>query len=391
VIAVIGLGHAGLVLAAAIADSNQTVIGIDIDKKRCDMINNRENPLPEEPGLGDIIYKHGGSKLYATTNYKKTNKCNTYIILVPLFLDKDHKPDFSILRKVFSNLAKVIKNNDLIILETTVPIGTTEKLAKILDKSGKEYLLAFSPERIMTGYSLSKFKEYPKIVGGRDYESTDRAYKIYSRFCNKVIIVKNIKTAEMVKLSEGIYRDINIALANELYKICDKEKINYWEVKESVNCDLFHLHEPGSVGGPCIPYYPWFLINNFQDTPLIRTAREVNDNMVDYYISQLGKAKKIGVIGLSFRADIKELTYSRSIELIKRLLDKGYNVYAKDPMFSPVEIASLVPGLKHLKHKDFNNMDVIIIMNKVTLYNKQLKDFKHKIIDVKNIYNGNNN
>jgi len=166
-IAVVGLGKAGLPLAAVIADSGIEVVGVDISKERVNEVNNGLNPIPEEEGLSELLKKHGGKTLVATTEYNDAKDCEAFIVIVPLFIDKDKKPDFSILKDAFGKLSGIIKDGDLVVLETTVPPNTTERILKpILDESGKNYNLAYSPERIMTGCSVSRYKEFPKIVGG---------------------------------------------------------------------------------------------------------------------------------------------------------------------------------------------------------------------------------
>lgn len=380
---IVGLGKAGLPLAAVIAESGIDTVGIDIAKERVDFINSGGNPIPEETGLDELLGKVVGNTFKAVSTYEEASDCSTYIVIVPLFIDKEtHVPDFSILNSAFENLSKIIKDGDLVVLETTVPVGTTRKFKKILDKSGKDFKLAYSPERIMTGYSISRYKEFPKVVGGINEESTNAAYDFYSNFCSSVEKVSSDKAAELIKISEGVYRDLNIALANELYKVCDSEGLDYREVKEKANHAYCHLHDPGNVGGHCIPVYPWFLINNF-DVPLIKQGRLQNDDMVKYYAGKISKdAKKVAVCGLTYREGVKELAYSRSIAMVDHLKDLGYDVFAHDPLMSEEEINSLDINYDN----DFTSCDAIILMNKSKEYIDLLKDVdKSKIIDVKSL------
>lgn len=388
-ISVIGLGKAGLPLAAVIADSGIEVIGVDLDSKKVDMLNKGINPIEEEPGLKELIKKHGGKTITATNDsINAAKQCNVHIVIVPLFIDKNKKPDFSILEKAFENLSKGLKKDDTVVLETTVPVGTTENLAKILEKNGLkagiDFYLAYSPERIMTGHSILRYKEFPKIVGGINKESTDKAFEIYKKFA-KPVKVSNAKTAELTKISEGIYRDVNIALANELFKVCEHYNIDFWEMKNAAKHQYCNILEPGNVGGHCIPIYPWFLINEI-NVPLIKTARNLNDNMVNYYIKKIEKigGKKVGIIGLSYREGVKEKAYSISTALIKLLKNKGYEVYGLDPLYSKEEIEKSF-NVNYLD--DLNKMDAIILMNKEPQYKNKLKPIKHKVIDVKNVLN----
>tara|TARA_Y100000310_G_scaffold94862_1_gene92640 strand:- start:7128 stop:8333 length:1206 start_codon:yes stop_codon:yes gene_type:complete len=395
-ISVIGLGKAGLPLAAVIADSGQDVIGVDLDESRVEMINNGNNPIEEEFGLGELISKYCGNKLIATSDpeYAAINS-KVHIIIVPLLIGQDNNPDFSIIEKALENLGKGLKKEDVVVLETTVPPKTTETLIKDrLEKysnlrAGEDFYLAYSPERIMTGYSISRFKEFPKLVGGINNISTEKAFEIYQKFSSPVK-VSNSRTAELAKVSEGVFRDVNIALANELYKVSESYEIDFWELKNAANHRFCNIHEPGNVGGHCIPVYPWFLINNL-DVPLVKKARELNDSMLNYYVekidtilSQNGKKNsnaKIGIVGLSYREGVKEDQFSRSVDLIKILTDKGYKLQGYDPLFSNEDINNLFQIEPILNYED---LDVIIIMNKETSLKGKLIEFKHKVVDVKN-------
>jgi len=234
----------------------------------------------------------------------------------------------------------------------------------------------------MTGYSISRYKEFPKLIGGINKESTDKAYDVYKKFSNP-IKVSNSRTAELAKIAEGIYRDVNIALANELLKVSEEKNVDFWELREAAKHEFSNILEPGNVGGHCIPVYPWFLINEM-DVPLIKTARELNDDMINYYIKKIKKigGKKVGIIGLSYREGVKEKAYSRSIAMIQALKEQDYETYGLDPLYSKEEIESNF-NVKHLD--DFNKMDVIVLMNKETQYKEKLSKIKNKVIDVKNV------
>ncbi len=388
-ISVIGLGKAGLPLAAVIADAGFDVIGVDIDVIKVKQINNRINPIEEEPSLSELIKKHGGKRLKATNDaIAAAKESNVHIIVVPLFIDKNNKPDFSLIKNALQNVAKGLKKNDVVVLETTVPVKTTETLVKdILEKNsnlraGKDFYLAYSPERIMTGYSISRLKEFPKLVGGINKESTDSAFEIYKKF-SRAIKVSSSRVAELVKIAEGVYRDVNIALANELLKIAEHYNVNFWEMREATKHQYCNILEPGNVGGHCIPLYPWFLINEL-NVPLIKIARDLNDDMINYYVKKIEKigGKKIGIIGLSYREGVKEKAYSRSIALINLLKKKGYDVYGLDPLYSKEEIE------KEFKIKcldNFDKMNAIILMNKEFQYKNELKKIENKVIDIKNV------
>lgn len=389
-VSVIGLGKAGLPLAAVIADAGFDVIGVDIDKSRADLINKGVNPLKEEPGLNELIKKHGGKKLKAVDEpVNAAKQSNVHIAIVPLFIGKNKMPDFSSIRNAFENIAKGLKKKDIVVLETTVPVNTTETLVKnILErnsrlKAGRDFYLAYSPERIMTGYSISRFKEFPKLIGGINKISTDKAFDIYKKFA-KPVKASNPRTAELAKIAEGVYRDVNIALANELFRVSEHYSINFWEMRDAAKHQYCNILEPGNVGGHCIPLYPWFLINDV-DAPLIKAARNLNDSMISYYAKKAeeiaGKNKKVGIIGLSYREGVKEKAYSRSIDLIKLLKKKGYEVYGLDPLYSKEETEKEF-NVKYLE--DFSKMGAIILMNKNPQYKNKLKRIKNKVVDIKN-------
>ena len=387
-ISVTGLGKAGLPLAAVIADNKIEVMGIDIDKKKVEMVNKGINPIPEEAGLSQLIKKYGGKKLKATNNFADAKDCNVHIIIVPLFIDKNKKPDFSLIKKALENIGMILKKGDLVVLETTVPVGTTETLVKdILGrnsklKAGNGFYLAYSPERIMTGHSISRFKQFPKLVGGIDVKSTEKAFEVYKRFA-RPIKVTDARTAELAKIGEGIYRDVNIALANELFKVAEHYNVDFWEMRKAARHEYCNILEPGNVGGHCIPVYPWFLINDL-DVPLIKIARKLNDGMIKFYAKKIDKigGKKIGIIGLSYREGVKEKAYSRAVDFISLLKKKGYEVYGMDPLYSREETEREF-GVRYLDN--LNEMDVIVLMNKEAKFKDKLQNIKNKVIDVKNV------
>lgn len=368
-ISVVGLGRAGLPLAAVIADSGFKVIGVDIDKKKCEMINKGINPISEELGLDELIRKHGGKNLIATPKYEDAKDCNVYIIIVPLFVDENYNPDFSVLEGAIRSVGRILKKGDLVVLETTVPPMTTETLVKrwLEEESGLklgDFYLAYSPERIMAGYSISRLREFPKVIGGVDEESGRKAFEIYRKFIPNLHLVSAARVAEFIKLMEGCYRDVNIALANELFKIANELGIDFYEAREYANHEYCHIHLPSTgVGGHCIPVYPWFLIKEmekkekFDYVKLLRTAREINDEMINYWAEKIIleclkvnkpiKDVKICIKGITFRKGVKELYHSRNLALAKLLMKKGLNVFVYDELFSRDEVEKM--GLRWIE------------------------------------------
>ncbi len=371
-IAIIGLGNAGLPLAAVAADSGVKVIGVDLNEERCVRINQGINPIPEERGLDELIMLHGGKNLLATPRFEDAKTCSTFIVIVPLFVDESYSPDFTIMEKAVRSLGRILKKGDLVVLETTFPPGTTETRIRawLCESSGLEpsdFFLAYSPERIMTGYSISRLREFPKVIGGTDEESGFRAYQVYKKFISNLHLVSSAKVAEMIKVMEGCYRDVNIALANELFKICEEMEIDFFEARENANHQFCHIHLPSTgVGGHCIPVYPWFLIKEmerrekFSCCRLLRTSREVNDEMVQYWAKRILlecmkvdkplSMVKICIKGITFREGVKEFYHSRNLALARMLAEKGLDVYAADPLLSEDMVRS--KGLRYIRPEE---------------------------------------
>lgn len=386
-IAVIGLGKAGLPLAAIIADSGLKVIGVDIDANRCSLINSGENPIPEEPGLESLIKKHGGKSLIASADYNSAIDCSVYIILVPLFINEYNEPDFGQLEGAVRNVGKMLKKGDLVVIETTVPPLTTEKLVRSWLESENslrlgDFYLAHSPERIMSGKCISRLLEFPKVIGGVDQESGIVAYEIYKNFIPNLHLVSSSRVAEFIKNIEGCYRDVNIALANELYKIAEELNIDFFEAREYANHKYCHIHLPSTgVGGHCIPVYPWFLIREMARREksdfagLLRVSREINDRMVEYWVEKivlyclrikkpLGQVK-ICINGITYRKGVKELFHSRNLALARALKSKGFEVVVHDEMFTKEEIERLGLNYGSPDHSDivFDPFDLKIRLN----------------------------
>ena len=383
-LAVVGLGKAGLPIAGVIADSGSDVIGIDIDINKCNQINMGINPIPEEKSLDELIEKYGGKRLIAVSNYENAKESNFFIIIVPLFIDENHEADFCILENAFRNVGKILKKGDCVVLETTVPPHTTEiKVRKWLEEESGlklgEFYLAYSPERIMTGYSISRLKEFPKVIGGVDEKSGKMAYEIYKKFIPNIHLVSSARIAEFIKVIEGCYRDVNIALANELFKIADKIDVDFYEARENANHQYCSIHMPSTgVGGHCIPYYPWFLIKEMEKNGkydycnLLKTSREINDQMKDYWAEKiilkclhvdksLGKVK-ICINGITYRKGVKEMVNSINLALVKLLMIKGLNVNVYDELFTKEEIKNM--GLMFMEPKDadvvFDSFSLVI-------------------------------
>jgi nucleotide sugar dehydrogenase len=383
-ICVIGLGKIGLPLAVHFAKMGNSVIGADINQVTVDQVNAGKEPFPEEENLQNYLSEVVGTgQLKATTNnVKAVSDSDVVIVVVPLFVDIEAKPDFRAMDSVTHDIAAGIRPGTLVCYETTLPIGTTRnRFLKILEKdsgliAGKDFFLVFSPERVLTGRVFSDLKKYPKIVGGITPECTQRGSEFYESVIdfdvrtdlvrpNGVWSMNSSEEAEFVKLAETTYRDVNIGLANQFARFANSMDLNVHDVILAANSQPFsHIHAPGiSVGGHCIPVYPQFYLWNDPEATIVSAARATNASMparaVELIEAQTGSLSglNVAVFGISYRPKVKETAFSGSLELLKILESVGANVYGVDPLYSDSEIESL--GFKEVKNPE--QIDVIII------------------------------
>jgi nucleotide sugar dehydrogenase len=333
-VALYGLGKMGLPLAAVFAERGARVIGVDISSEVVDQVNKGKCPVLNEPGLPEMIKANvEKQRLSATTDgVAAAKESDVMVILVPCLLNSDKSPDLAAIAAVCSSISRGLSRGDFVILETTVPPRTTKDVVlPILKQSGlKEggFGLAFCPERTASGRAIRDITgAYMKVVGGIDKESTQTAEAIYSVINKKgVITVSDTTAAEAVKLFEGVYRDVNIALSNELALVCREMGVSSTEVFPVVNEPFDEEHQryhvnllrPGAgVGGHCIPVYPYFITRTTKsDTSLIELARKINESMPFHMVNliieglnELGRSVRdsnILILGLAFRNDHKE-------------------------------------------------------------------------------------
>ena len=373
-VAVFGLGKMGLPLAALFADAGAKVIGADISSAVVEGINKGKNHIKEEPGLSELVEKNvKAGRLRATTDLAAAAKgSDVKIILVPTLI-KNHKPDLTPVYAVAESIGKGLSKGDIVITECTMPPGSTEELMPLLEKSGlsagKDFGIGHCPERTMTGTAIADIRgKYPKIVGAIDEKTKNALVGIYSVINSKgVIPVSGIRAAELVKVFEGVYRDVNIGLANELTGVCEKSGVSYMEIQKAANTQPFcHLHTPGGVGGHCIPYYPYFIMD--EDTVITLTARHVNEHIPNRIVNKAkdaleekGKTLKTAnvlVLGIAFRGGVKETIKSTALELIAKLKKEAHAVYAYDPLYTKEETEKF--GVNY--RSSYKDIDCIIIM-----------------------------
>jgi nucleotide sugar dehydrogenase len=356
-VAIVGLGKIGVPLAVQFASKGARVAGYDVNAARVAEINAGSNPLPTEPVLSErIAALVADGRLRATTDARDAvADADVAVFIVPVDIDAHHQADFALLDEAVAAVAPHLKRGALVIVETTVPAGTTRNRvgAQIAAVSamwpGADFALAFSPERVSSGRVLRDLRTYPKIVGGIDAESTARAARFYRAMLDaEVLEVRDAETAEFSKLAETTYRDVNIALANEFARIADRIGVDALQAIAAANTQPYsHIHAPGAgVGGHCIPVYPYFLDAADEPDDLIGVSRRLNDGMAAYAASRLEHAlgtlrgATAVVLGLAYRPGVKESRHSSAYGLAAALTARGATVYVHDPLYSDAEIAA---------------------------------------------------
>jgi UDP-N-acetyl-D-mannosaminuronic acid dehydrogenase len=358
-VAVYGLGKMGLPLAAVFADVTGNVVGVDIDDSVVERLNRGQSTVDREPGLDDLVADLvADGDFRAVTDVKRAaSDATIHVVIVPTGVNDDGTLDLGALRTVLCDVGDGLSPGDTVFVECTVPPGTCTKLVEpiLTSVSGLDpgdFGVAFCPERTASGRALQDIRgAYPKIVGGVNAESTRVATLVYETLnASGVVTVSDATTAEAVKVFEGVYRDVNIALANELATYTDTLGIDVREAIDAANTQPYsHIHTPGpGVGGHCIPFYPYFLTTPFDvDAQLIRTARRINDGMPVYTVQRLQDCleavgrdiseSSVLVLGVTYRAGVKETTESPAMGIIDGLRTLGASVYASDPMLDDIE------------------------------------------------------
>ncbi|WP_206448783.1 UDP-N-acetyl-D-mannosamine dehydrogenase [Agrococcus sp. KRD186] len=332
---VIGLGYIGLPTAAFIASKGIKVIGVDVNERYVEQINKGEVPFYEpdfEASLTGVVHK---GLLVAQT---ETPHADAYIVAVPTPFNDDYSVDTKFIEAAAQQIARELKGGELVVLESTSPPGTTEKMAEFIlqqrtdltatDGRPNSVYFAHAPERVLPGRIMVEMAENDRVIGGLTPVGGEMARDLYATFSNGELLITDARTAELAKLTENSFRDVNIAFANELSIICDKLGIDVWELIELANHHpRVNILQPGpGVGGHCIAVDPWFIVAAApEEARLIRWAREVNDSKPRYVIGKvLTKAAKfkapvIAALGIAFKADIDDLRESPSLEIVREL------------------------------------------------------------------------
>lgn len=366
-ICVLGLGYIGLPTASILATHGFKVIGVDVNETVINMLG-KGKPHIKEPGLKTIV--EAAIKSGNLTPTTKPEEADVFIIAVPTPLTEDKRADMGFVRAATESIVPYLRKGNLVILESTSPPGTTKELiVPILTESGlkigEEVYVAHCPERVLPGRILKEIIENDRIIGGINRESAEKAKELYSTFVEGEIHLTDATTAEMVKLMENTYRDVNIALANELTSICERLGIGAWEVVELANKHpRVNLHRPGpGVGGHCLPVDPWFIVEKFpEEAKLIRLSREINDAQPQHVLAAIEKAiqglkePKVTILGVSYKGNVDDTRGSPSLELLHLLERGGYTVAVHDP-----HVNSFETELSTLKEA-FRRSDCAVIM-----------------------------
>ncbi len=357
-IAIFGLGHIGLPTAALFAKNGFNVVGIDINQNVVDKINRGVSPIME-PGLDELVNEVVTSgNLKATNEFSEVLKdSNVMIVIVPTPVDESKCSDLSAVISACKMISDGLKEGDLVIIESTIPPGTCLNVViPLLEdsglKSGKDFKVAYTPERALPYNTIYEMTHNARVIGGIDLESSKKAVFLYEKITDgEVITVKDLITAEMVKLMENTYRDTNIALANEMAMVCESMGIDAIDAIKAAN---FHprvdIHTPGpGVGGHCLSIDPYFIVEMAEEkgnaARLIKTARDINEHMPYHVAHIIEKALKevnkklnnstVGILGVAYKGNVADARETPAEPLIKALSLEGANVMAHDPHVDP--------------------------------------------------------
>jgi len=384
-VCVIGLGYIGLPTAALLASNGYDVIGVDLNRYAVDTINKGQIHIVE-PDLDAFVRSAvAAGKLKAFT---EPQAADIFIICVPTPFHEGEgipRPNIGYVLAATSSIADFVKPDNLVILESTSPVGTTKKMSEVLEGAGVDTTkisIAYCPERVLPGKIMTELVENDRVVGGLTPEATRLVANFYRTFVRGEVLETESKTAEMCKLTENSFRDVNIAFANELSMICAKEGINVWNLIQLANRHpRVNILQPGAgVGGHCIAVDPWFIVaRDPENARLIRSAREVNNFKTAWAINQIkiaaadasarvGRKPKVACLGLAFKPDIDDLRESPAVHIAEALVSQGYDVLNVEPNIEKHDnftLAKLEDALQKadviavlVKHRQFANDSV---------------------------------
>jgi UDP-N-acetyl-D-mannosaminuronic acid dehydrogenase len=398
-VSVVGLGYIGLPTAAVLASRGIEVIGVDVSDKAVETINAGKIHIVE-PDL-DIVVRSTVSvgKLRATT---VPEPAQVFMIAVPTPFKEDHQPDLSYIKAATQAISSVLEKGNLVILESTSPVGTTEKIATWLSESrpdlsfpqqkgiNADINIAHCPERVLPGYVLQELVTNDRVIGGMSPICAEKAKALYKTFVKGECYITDSRTAEMAKLTENSFRDVNIAFANELSLICDELNINVWElIKLSNRHPRVNILNPGpGVGGHCIAVDPWFIVSSAPEkAKLIKQARLINDAKPHYVIDKIVavadqfKQPVIACLGLAFKADIDDLRESPALDIVEELANKHIGkILVVEP-----NIEELPNNLKHLDCELVSLSNALEVANTIAVLvdHKEFKEMNKTTLNMK--------
>ncbi|HEU4977814.1 MAG TPA: nucleotide sugar dehydrogenase [Solirubrobacteraceae bacterium] len=358
-VVVVALGKIGLPLAAHIAKAGHAVVGCDVDERVVAAVNDAREPFPGEAGLADALRElvpAGRLRAQADTAAAVAEAPELVLAVPPLMVDEQARPDFAILDAVLEDVGRGLKAGTTVSVETTLPVGTTrERIAPALERASGlraevDFHTIFSPERVFSGRIFRDLDTYPKLVGGLSPDGEICGVELYRQFISaEVWPMGGAEAAELTKLAETTYRDVNIAFANELAMLADRAGVDVERVIAAANSQPFsHIHHPGvAVGGHCIPVYPRFLLHGDPSVRLPAAARAVNDAMPAYAVALLEQAlggvrrERVLILGVAYRGGVKETAFSGAFGLRDALRAAGAEPVAADPLYDVDELRAL--------------------------------------------------
>ena len=391
-ISMIGLGYIGLPTATLFASRKKKVVGVDVSKHAVDTINQGRIHIVE-PEL-DMLVHAAVSEGYLRATLTP-EPAEAFLIAVPTPFKDGHKPDLTYIESAAKAIAPVLAKGNLVVLESTSPVGATEQMAAWLAEArpdlsfppqageDADVQVAHCPERVLPGHVVRELVSNDRVIGGMTKKASEMAVGLYKTFVEGECIVTNARTAEMCKLTENSFRDVNIAFANELSMICDKLDINVWELIALANRHpRVNILQPGAgVGGHCIAVDPWFIVDTTPDEArIVRMAREVNDHKPEWVLDKVKAAIadalagkpgstmadiKVACFGLAFKPDIDDLRESPAVEITKQVARLGCQVLAVEPNIEALPQKLAQPGLAHAALDDaLATADVVCVLVK---------------------------
>jgi UDP-N-acetyl-D-glucosamine dehydrogenase len=361
-VGVVGLGYVGLPLALAFAEAGSEVVGLDADSRRVEAVNSGTSHVEDVPS-GDLAAMVAAGRLRATTNYDQLSGAHAIVICVPTPLTDNRQPDLGPMIDAATSLSRVLRTGQLVVLESTTYPGTTrERLVPLLEESGlaagRDFNVAFSPERVDPGRSDFTLRNTVKVVGGLTDDCAAEARALYERVCDEVLVVSAPEAAELSKLLENIFRSVNIALVNELAVLCDRMGIDIWEVIDAAATKPFGFmrFDPGpGMGGHCLPVDPFYLSWKAREydfyTEFIELAGKINQSMPYFCVDKIERTlnshgkpvhgSRIVLLGVSYKPGVADVRQSPALKILKLLGERGADLAYHDPHVPSLSEAGL--------------------------------------------------